>query len=91
MIDVRILCCSFILLFHLILQIGTFTTHSGEYFLEPLMTSDEEEYEEEHNKPHLVYKHDRKKKHNSDTAEPCASSGDDQHVLCIVEQVKGCD
>ncbi|XP_053497011.1 A disintegrin and metalloproteinase with thrombospondin motifs 20 [Ictalurus furcatus] len=54
--------------------IGTFTTHSGEYFLEPLMTADEEDYEEEHNKPHLVYKHERKNKQDSDRSEPCASS-----------------
>uniref|UniRef100_A0AAY4EBT9 A disintegrin and metalloproteinase with thrombospondin motifs 20 n=1 Tax=Denticeps clupeoides TaxID=299321 RepID=A0AAY4EBT9_9TELE len=39
--------------------IGTFTTHSGEYFLEPLMQEDGEEYEEEHSKPHLVYRHER--------------------------------
>lgn len=65
------------LIFHSFLQIGTFTTHSGEYFLEPLMTADEEDYEEEHNKPHLVYKHERKNKQDSDRSEPCASSGND--------------
>ncbi|XP_073798559.1 A disintegrin and metalloproteinase with thrombospondin motifs 20 isoform X1 [Danio rerio] len=37
--------------------IGTFTTHSGQFFLEPLLSADGEEFEEEHNKPHLVYKH----------------------------------
>lgn len=75
-------------LFHCILQIGTFTTQSGEYFLEPLMTADEEEYKEEHNKPHLVYKYDSKKKQDRDTSEPCASSGNGQSVLRFVEQVK---
>ncbi|XP_072528272.1 A disintegrin and metalloproteinase with thrombospondin motifs 20 isoform X2 [Salminus brasiliensis] len=55
--------------------IGTFTTHSGEYFLEPLMRADGEEDEEEHNKPHLVYKHERKKRPVTDHSEPCASSG----------------
>lgn len=51
-------------------------THSGEYFLEPLLQANGEEYEEEHNKPHLVYKHDRKKSSpdNSDS-KPCAASG----------------
>ncbi|KAK3558847.1 hypothetical protein QTP86_028719, partial [Hemibagrus guttatus] len=63
------------------IKIGTFTTHSGEYFLEPLMTADEEEYEEEHNKPHLVYKHERKNRQDSDASEPCASSGNDQKQM----------
>ncbi|TSK13404.1 A disintegrin and metalloproteinase with thrombospondin motifs 20 [Bagarius yarrelli] len=53
--------------------IGTFTTHNGEYFLEPLMIADEE-YEDEHNKPHLLYKHERNRTSHSDTPEPCASS-----------------
>ncbi|XP_048839072.1 LOW QUALITY PROTEIN: A disintegrin and metalloproteinase with thrombospondin motifs 20-like [Brienomyrus brachyistius] len=42
--------------------IGTFTTRSGEYFLEPLMPVEGEEYDEEHNKPHLVYRHERKRR-----------------------------
>uniref|UniRef100_A0A3B4YNL9 ADAM metallopeptidase with thrombospondin type 1 motif 20 n=1 Tax=Seriola lalandi dorsalis TaxID=1841481 RepID=A0A3B4YNL9_SERLL len=40
--------------------IGTFTTQHGEYFLEPLLNAAGEEYDEEHNKPHLVYRHERK-------------------------------
>ncbi|GAA6069136.1 A disintegrin and metalloproteinase with thrombospondin motifs 20 isoform X1 [Tachysurus ichikawai] len=62
--------------------IGTFTTHSGEYFLEPLMAADDEEYEEEHNKPHLVYKHERKETRDGDRSEACASSGKDQKQMC---------
>lgn len=67
-------------LFSLTRQIGTFTTHSGEYFLEPLMKADGEEDEEEHNKPHLIYKHERKKRPatGTDHPEPCASSGNGQ-------------
>uniref|UniRef100_A0A8C7JEQ1 ADAM metallopeptidase with thrombospondin type 1 motif 20 n=1 Tax=Oncorhynchus kisutch TaxID=8019 RepID=A0A8C7JEQ1_ONCKI len=43
--------------------IGTFTTQHGEYFLEPLMKAEGgEEYDEEHNKPHLVYRQDRKRR-----------------------------
>uniref|UniRef100_A0A4W6FLL5 ADAM metallopeptidase with thrombospondin type 1 motif 20 n=1 Tax=Lates calcarifer TaxID=8187 RepID=A0A4W6FLL5_LATCA len=41
--------------------IGTFTTQHGEYFLEPLINAVGEEYDEEQNKPHLVYRHDRKR------------------------------
>lgn len=42
-------------------QIGTFTTHSGDYFLEPLMKADGSEHEDEHSKPHLVYRHERRR------------------------------
>ncbi|XP_048865144.1 A disintegrin and metalloproteinase with thrombospondin motifs 20 [Brienomyrus brachyistius] len=41
--------------------IGTFTTHSGDYFLEPLMKADGSEHEDEHSKPHLVYRHERRR------------------------------
>ncbi|XP_016350221.1 A disintegrin and metalloproteinase with thrombospondin motifs 20-like [Sinocyclocheilus anshuiensis] len=46
--------------------IGTFTTHSGQFFLEPLLSADGEEYEEEHNKPHLLYRHE------SHDSQPCS-------------------
>ncbi|KAK7117951.1 hypothetical protein R3I94_023236 [Phoxinus phoxinus] len=45
--------------------IGTFSTHSGPVFLEPLLSADEEEYEEEHNKPHLVYRHADTRSHDT--------------------------
>uniref|UniRef100_A0AAR2JAB6 Peptidase M12B domain-containing protein n=1 Tax=Pygocentrus nattereri TaxID=42514 RepID=A0AAR2JAB6_PYGNA len=54
--------------------IGTFTTHNGEYFLEPLMRDDGEEDEEEHSKPHLFYKHERKKRSATNQTGPCAST-----------------
>ncbi|XP_032660482.1 A disintegrin and metalloproteinase with thrombospondin motifs 20 isoform X2 [Chelonoidis abingdonii] len=37
---------------------GTFKAHDGEYFLEPLMKSDGDEHEDDHNKPHLIYRHE---------------------------------
>ncbi|XP_053114058.1 A disintegrin and metalloproteinase with thrombospondin motifs 20 isoform X2 [Hemicordylus capensis] len=39
---------------------GTFRFHDGEYFLEPLMTTDE--HEDDHNKPHLIYRYEEFKK-----------------------------
>nr|XP_055048355.1 A disintegrin and metalloproteinase with thrombospondin motifs 20 [Misgurnus anguillicaudatus] len=51
--------------------VGTFTTQSGQFFLEPLLSADGE-YEEEHNKPHLVYKHDAHRK--SPDTQPCTTS-----------------
>uniref|UniRef100_A0A3Q2ZW55 ADAM metallopeptidase with thrombospondin type 1 motif 20 n=1 Tax=Kryptolebias marmoratus TaxID=37003 RepID=A0A3Q2ZW55_KRYMA len=60
--------------------IGTFTTQHGEYFLEPLLNAVGEEYDEEHNKPHLVYRNERKK-NISNPGEPCAASGNMGEVL----------
>uniref|UniRef100_A0A3Q3JML9 Peptidase M12B domain-containing protein n=1 Tax=Monopterus albus TaxID=43700 RepID=A0A3Q3JML9_MONAL len=57
--------------------IGTFTTQHGEYFLEPLLNTVGEEYDDENNKPHLVYRHERKTNiSNADNnTKPCAASG----------------
>ncbi|XP_015274840.1 PREDICTED: A disintegrin and metalloproteinase with thrombospondin motifs 9-like, partial [Gekko japonicus] len=38
-------------------MLGTFRSHDGDYFVEPLLTSAQQEYEEEHTKPHVVYRH----------------------------------
>uniref|UniRef100_A0A663MXA9 ADAM metallopeptidase with thrombospondin type 1 motif 20 n=1 Tax=Athene cunicularia TaxID=194338 RepID=A0A663MXA9_ATHCN len=43
---------------------GTFKAHDGEYFLEPLMKADGGEHEDEHNKPHLIYRHEELKKNS---------------------------
>ncbi|KAJ7400306.1 hypothetical protein BTVI_106621 [Pitangus sulphuratus] len=37
---------------------GTFKAHDGEYILEPLMKADGGEHEDEHKKPHLIYRHE---------------------------------
>lgn len=62
----------------LLLQVGTFTTHSGQFFLEPLLSADGE-YEDQRNKPHLIYKHDAQGT-PSDTR-PCTTSG--ESVRCL--------
>ncbi|XP_010775173.1 A disintegrin and metalloproteinase with thrombospondin motifs 20 [Notothenia coriiceps] len=55
--------------------VGTFTTQYGEYFMEPLLNAEGEEYDEEHNKPHLVYQQERKNiSHTHNNTEPCAAS-----------------
>ncbi|XP_054631701.1 A disintegrin and metalloproteinase with thrombospondin motifs 20-like isoform X1 [Dunckerocampus dactyliophorus] len=58
--------------------IGTFTTPDGEYFLEPLLSAEGEEYDDEHHKPHLVYRHERKRNtwstSDASQAEPCLAS-----------------
>ncbi|XP_067420282.1 A disintegrin and metalloproteinase with thrombospondin motifs 20 isoform X3 [Emydura macquarii macquarii] len=37
---------------------GTFKAPDGEYFLEPLMKADGDEHEDDHNKQHLIYRHE---------------------------------
>ncbi|KAG8012798.1 A disintegrin and metalloproteinase with thrombospondin motifs 20 [Nibea albiflora] len=63
--------------------IGTFTTQYGEYFLEPLLNAAGEEYDEEHNKPHLLYRHERNKNvsKTDNNTEPCAASGDSKRSV----------
>ncbi|XP_068132664.1 A disintegrin and metalloproteinase with thrombospondin motifs 20 isoform X2 [Hyperolius riggenbachi] len=51
-------------------MVGTFKAHDGEYFLEPLMNYDSEEHEDEHSKPHLLYKKQQK------TGEASEKTGD---------------
>ncbi|XP_034983887.2 A disintegrin and metalloproteinase with thrombospondin motifs 20 isoform X1 [Zootoca vivipara] len=54
---------------------GTFKSHDGEYFLEPLMTAAEDEQEDDHNKPHLIYKHEEFKKDSyQNSYKPCETS-----------------
>uniref|UniRef100_A0A8C6X3P0 ADAM metallopeptidase with thrombospondin type 1 motif 9 n=1 Tax=Naja naja TaxID=35670 RepID=A0A8C6X3P0_NAJNA len=38
-------------------MLGTFRSHDGEYFVEQLISPDQQEYEEENKKPHIVYRH----------------------------------
>ncbi|XP_042608722.1 A disintegrin and metalloproteinase with thrombospondin motifs 20-like [Cyprinus carpio] len=57
--------------------IGTFTTHSGQFFLEPLLSADGYEYEEEHNKPHLLYRHE------SHDSQPCSTSDHPVHHISL--------
>ncbi|ELK08453.1 A disintegrin and metalloproteinase with thrombospondin motif 20 [Pteropus alecto] len=40
---------------------GTFKAHDGEYFLEPIMKADGSEHEDDHNKPHLIYRQELKR------------------------------
>uniref|UniRef100_A0A4W3HDC4 ADAM metallopeptidase with thrombospondin type 1 motif 9 n=1 Tax=Callorhinchus milii TaxID=7868 RepID=A0A4W3HDC4_CALMI len=59
---------------------GMFTSHGGEYFVEPLALPNGEEYNEEHNKPHRVYKRDAlKTKLTRELTDSCGNSGT---VLC---------
>ncbi|XP_061825570.2 A disintegrin and metalloproteinase with thrombospondin motifs 20 [Nerophis lumbriciformis] len=67
--------------------IGTFTTPDGEYFLEPLLNAEGEEYDDEHHKPHLVYRHERRRNNSSTSVvsqpEPCSASDDSKWPVSL--------
>ncbi|XP_076123623.1 A disintegrin and metalloproteinase with thrombospondin motifs 9 [Alosa pseudoharengus] len=54
--------------------LGTFRSPEGEYFVEPLHSYNGVHYEEEHNKPHIVYRKDTPKKAGREE-EACETSG----------------
>lgn len=55
-------------------QLGTFRSSEGEYFVEPLHIYNGEHYEEEHIKPHIMYRKDAHKKAKEDTLS-CDTAG----------------
>lgn len=56
-------------------QLGTFRSPEGEYFVEPLHNFKGEHYEEEHTKPHIVYKKSAPKEQASRENSSCDTSG----------------
>ena len=56
-------------------QMGTFKAHDGEYFLEPIMKADGSEHEDDHNKPHLIYRQELKRNYFLHSHKPCDISG----------------
>ncbi|XP_019508609.1 PREDICTED: A disintegrin and metalloproteinase with thrombospondin motifs 20, partial [Hipposideros armiger] len=50
---------------------GTFKAHDGEYFLEPIMKADGSEHEDNHNKPHLIYRQELKRDYFLHSHKPC--------------------
>lgn len=68
------LLCTFVHFFFFI-QLGTFRSPEGEYFVEPLHSYQGEHYEEEHTKPHVVYRKSAPKKLTSGENSACDTSG----------------
>lgn len=56
-------------------QLGTFRSPEGEYFVEPLHSYKGEHYEEEHTKPHIVYRKSAPKKQTDGEDSACDTSG----------------
>lgn len=56
-------------------QLGTFRSPEGEYFVEPLHSYQGEHYEEEHTKPHVVYRKSAPKNQTPGENSPCDTSG----------------
>lgn len=61
--------------FFSVIQLGTFRSPEGEYFVEPLHSYQGEHYEEEHTKPHVVYRKSAPKKQTSGENSACDTSG----------------
>ncbi|XP_062325813.1 A disintegrin and metalloproteinase with thrombospondin motifs 9 [Osmerus eperlanus] len=55
--------------------LGTFRSPHGEFFVEPLHSYKGEHYEEEHTKPHIVYRKDAPKKEAGKEGPACDTSG----------------
>ncbi|XP_053508704.1 A disintegrin and metalloproteinase with thrombospondin motifs 9 [Ictalurus furcatus] len=55
--------------------LGTFRSSEGEYFVEPLHSYNGEHYEEEHIKPHIVYRKDAHRRAKEDES-LCDTAGD---------------
>ncbi|KAI4546484.1 hypothetical protein MG293_003039 [Ovis ammon polii] len=53
---------------------GTFKAHDGEYFLEPIMKADGSEHEDDHSKPHLIYRQELKGNYFLQSHKPCDAS-----------------
>lgn len=56
-------------------QLGTFRSPEGEYFVEPLHSFQGEHYEEEHTKPHIVYRKRASTKQTTVENSACDTSG----------------
>lgn len=56
-------------------QLGTFRSHDGDYFIEPLLSMDEQEDEDEQNKPHIVYRHSTLHREPSTGRRACDTPG----------------
>uniref|UniRef100_A0A3B5RBG7 ADAM metallopeptidase with thrombospondin type 1 motif, 9 n=1 Tax=Xiphophorus maculatus TaxID=8083 RepID=A0A3B5RBG7_XIPMA len=54
---------------------GTFRSPEGEYFVEPLHSYQGEQYEEEHTKPHIVYRKLSSGNRTSEETSACDTSG----------------
>ncbi|XP_033066245.1 A disintegrin and metalloproteinase with thrombospondin motifs 9 isoform X3 [Trachypithecus francoisi] len=55
-------------------MLGTFRSHDGDYFIEPLQSMDEQEDEEEQNKPHIIYRRSTPQREPSTGRHACDTS-----------------
>ncbi|XP_053325323.1 A disintegrin and metalloproteinase with thrombospondin motifs 9 [Spea bombifrons] len=54
---------------------GTFKSNDGDYFVEPLLSTNGSEFDEDHNKPHVVYRHNVPQKNTSRQKRTCETAG----------------
>ncbi|KAJ1110188.1 hypothetical protein NDU88_007543 [Pleurodeles waltl] len=58
-------------------MLGTFRSQDAAYFVEPLLSKDGQHYEEEHNKPHIVYRQSAAQKASAKEPYTCDTSDKD--------------
>ncbi|XP_077132057.1 A disintegrin and metalloproteinase with thrombospondin motifs 9 isoform X1 [Ranitomeya variabilis] len=56
-------------------MLGTFKSQDGDYFVEPLLSADGGEFDEEENKPHVVYRHITPQRNVSREKKTCDTPG----------------
>ncbi|XP_039628815.1 A disintegrin and metalloproteinase with thrombospondin motifs 9 isoform X1 [Polypterus senegalus] len=61
-------------------MLGTFRSPEGEFFVEPLHHHQGESFEEEHSKPHLVYRKDSSNEEESKKTSACETSGHNHSI-----------
>uniref|UniRef100_A0A8C5K7Q4 ADAM metallopeptidase with thrombospondin type 1 motif 9 n=1 Tax=Jaculus jaculus TaxID=51337 RepID=A0A8C5K7Q4_JACJA len=62
-------------------MLGTFRSYDGDYFIEPLMSLDEQEDEEEEKKPHIIYRHRVPRREPSAGKRACDTPEHDSHYI----------
>ncbi|XP_043943348.1 A disintegrin and metalloproteinase with thrombospondin motifs 20 [Protopterus annectens] len=58
--------------------VGSFKTKESEYFIEPLIRANGSEYENEHSKPHLIYRHESLQQYSQGEASQLCTASDNQ-------------
>ncbi|RXM91304.1 A disintegrin and metalloproteinase with thrombospondin motifs 9 [Acipenser ruthenus] len=83
--------CDIIVIDNKIFWFGTFRSPEGEFFVEPLQNHKGKDYEEEHNKPHVVYRKDTPNKNSTCDASGLAELGTvcDPYRSCSISEDNG--
>lgn len=65
---------------------GTFKANDGEYFLEPVLRADGSAHDDDHNKPHLIYRQELKRNSFARSHKPCEVSENQMEKTALPSQ-----